>query len=138
MINHISTFFEQFASIKVISTSVFALATFLADEMAAPKSWEDVSLKVLLLLSVGALVRQLQSERKESKDEIAKLREDHKNEIIGLVNKTVSALEDNTKGLSEVTSATVDQTTYYKTVARNLLDQKINAGDNRNSKPTIP
>lgn len=133
---------DHIFNMKFVGTGVLALATVLADSLTEAKSWEDLSLKVLLLILVLYLGKTLQDERKESKNDIASLRaehgvtmEKHMESMGQLVTQNTKAIGDNTKALTEVTTATNEQNLYFKTIARNAVDQRLN---NQSPKPNLP
>lgn len=122
----ISTHLKMFASCMLITALV------LADMGVTPQSAEDYTLKGLLicaLLYVSRLLLIQQDAHKADMKEIAKL---HKEDCVQRENKLQSCIEAQTHSMSELTTLTREQTDYFKTVTRNIVDDRLN------SKPKLP
>lgn len=116
------------------------LLAILAQSMDDLKPWEEVSLKAVLM---GALIfggKLFLQQQREHKKEIAETWAQHKKEIaqhkeesVVREQKVVGALEANTRELSGLRAVTEEQTTYFKTVTRNLVEERL-----KGTKPTLP
>lgn len=101
--------------LKLIVTSAFAGGLYLA-QLAAdlPPGWEDKTMKGLLIAAILYLVRQLAMQRTDDKADALKREE-----------KMVAALDKNSATLAGVIDATHEQTSYFRDVAKNMIDAQI-------------
>ena len=105
-----------------IFSGVLAVATFaIADLGAAPQSIEDYSLKALLLVALVFVVRLLLIQQKEHKEELRTLRDRHETAMHDVV-------KANTESNQRVADLAEEQANYFKTVTRNIVDEKLKTG----------
>lgn len=102
----------------------------IAEAAAELKGWEDLSLKVLLIGAVIYLIRTQSQERKEHKAELHEAWDLHKKESDEREAKTTDVMTANTRALSELTKITEEQTTYFKTVTRTIVDERLKTKSN--------
>ncbi len=112
-----------------------ALAAFslLADLVTETKGWEDLGIKTLLLAALVFVGRLLMKEQTEHRAEIKELQAAHKAEFIARDSTMVAALIRQAEAIEEQTGILREQTDYYKTVTRNIVEDRL-----KQTKPNIP
>lgn len=113
------------ASIVTVKTKIalgFICASALAaaDAQVAPWSPEDYTLKGALAIAVVVLWRLILKQQAEHKQEMAALRDKYESDM-----KTV--VTANTASNEKVAQLAEEQATYFKTVTRNIVDEKLHA-----------
>lgn len=104
---------------KLFLASGVALAAIIADVTASPEPpWESYTLKGILVAAVIYLVRELSAERANNKIE-NKLREE----------RMLSAMEDMSDGHKELVTATKQQTQYFESIAKTLIERGMGNAD---------
>lgn len=93
----------------------------LGDIASEAKSWEDVSMKVLLLVAVVFLVRLLLKREAENEAKNA----DREKRVLDALNRSADSMD-------ELMKLTKEQTDYYKAVTRNIVAERLNV------KPSLP
>jgi hypothetical protein len=132
MLSHLSA---HLLEIKLTLAAIVGLAAGIADATKTldANGWEELGLKGLLLFAVYYIGRLFLDANKAHKAEMQSTWEAHKAEAATRESKLVNAIEANSKGLSELTALTKEQTDYFKTVTRNIVDEKLKA-----FKPQLP
>ena len=132
--------FHSVDHLKLALASVVGLVAALTDVAADVHGWEDVSLKVLLILAlifIGRLFLQQQQDHKadvkDHKGEVEKIWAAHKEDAEKREIKYLAAIEANKQCLQQLVALTEEQTIYFKTVTRTVVDEKLN-----NKKPQLP
>lgn len=116
--------------LKIMFAATIGFFAVIAEAAAELKGWEDLSLKVLLIGAVIYLIRTQSQERKEHKAELHEAWDLHKKESDEREAKTTDVMAANTKALSELTKITEEQTTYFKTVTRTIVDERLKTKSN--------
>lgn len=101
---------------KAMLASGVAAFAMLADIASDAKSWEDVSLKVLLLIAVVFLVRLLLKQQAE-----------HKAESVAREQRMLEALNRTAEGMEALTALIQEQTDYFKSVVRSVVNERLQA-----------
>jgi hypothetical protein len=96
-----------------------------ADMTVAPQTLEDYGLKGLLLITVIFLVRQLLKSQIEHKQEMKEERANHQATTAQREEKMVTALNKQADASDRMAAQIEEQTTYFKTVTRNIVDQHL-------------
>lgn len=122
------------ASIVTVKTKialgfVFASMLAVADSQMPPWSPEDYTLKGTLAVAVVVLWRLVLKQQAEHKLEMSTLRNKYEDDM-----KTV--VTANTASNERVATLAEEQATYFKTVTRNIVDEKLHA--KQPDHPTIP
>jgi hypothetical protein len=99
---------------KAMIASCVAASAMLADIASETKGWEDVSLKVLLLVAVVFLVRLL-----------LKQQEEHKTESAAREQRMLDALNRTADGMEALTTLTQEQTDYFKSVVKSVVSERL-------------
>ena len=101
--------------LKLVLASGVALLAFLADITASQEpAWESYTLIGILLIAVVYLVRELSAERATNKIE-GKQREE----------RMLSAMESMTQGHKDLVDATKQQTKYFESIAKTLIQRGL-------------
>lgn len=102
-----------------LATGGLAVVILAAADMAAPpQSIEDYSIKAMMGAVIIFLVRLLLKQQAEHKQELKEERTQHQEKVVSSMNKQAEALE-------RVADLTEEQTTYFKTVTRGIVDEHI-------------
>ena len=101
---------------KAMMASAVAGFAMLADITREAKGWEDVSLKVLLLIAVVFLVRLL-----------LKQQEEHKVESAAREQRMLEALNRTAEGMEALTALIQEQTDYFKSVVKSVVSERLQA-----------
>ena len=101
---------------KAMLASGVAAFAMVADIAGNAKSWEDVSLKVLLLIAVVFLVRLL-----------LKQQADHKAESTAREQRMLEALNRTPEGMEALTALIQEQTDYFKSVVKSVVSERLQA-----------
>lgn len=124
--------------IKLAIASALGLGTFLADISGDYKGWEDLSLKVLLLIALVYIGRLYLQQQKDHKSEVADYRREivdtwaaHKRDVEEREDKMNAALLAAREDMAILIGLTKEQTDHYKSVTRKLIEDRI-------AKPTLP
>jgi hypothetical protein len=107
---------------KAMVASSIAAFAMLADFATEAKGWEDVSMKVLLLVAVVFLVRLVLKQQAE-----------HKADSAAREQRMLEAINRAAEGMEKLTDLTKEQTDYYKAVTRNIVAERLNV-----KQPTLP
>jgi hypothetical protein len=99
---------------KAMLASGVASFAMLADIASEAKGWEDVSLKVLLLVAVVFLVRLLLRQQTE-----------HKVESAAREQRMLEALNRTADGMEALTALTQEQTDYFKSVVKSVVSERL-------------
>ena len=99
---------------KAMVASGVASFAMLADIASEAKGWEDVSLKVLLLVAVVFLVRLLLRQQTE-----------HKLESAAREQRMLDALNRTADGMEALTTLTQEQTDYFKSVVKSVVSERL-------------
>lgn len=110
---------------KILAVFVGGVLVAVADSQFPAQSIEDWTAKGLLALAVGVLYRLLMKSQAESKE----LRDKHESRLL-------TVIEANTKSNEKVCELAEEQATYFKTVTRDIVNEKLHAA--KQSPPTIP
>lgn len=103
---------------KLMLAALFAtFGTLLGEIPANFGEWENLSLKVILLIAVVWLVRQNLKERAENLIEMGKRTE---------------AIDRQTEAIANLARLTEEQTNYFKSYIRNVMNERLNI------KPNLP
>lgn len=116
---------EQLFELKIAFVAFIGSLAVIAETATELKGWEDTSLKALLIGAVIYLVRSQSQDRKEHKAELHEAWDLHKKESDEREARTTDAMIANTKALAELTKITEEQTTYFKTVTRTIVDERL-------------
>lgn len=132
MLHHLADYATE---IKLTIAAAVGFAAWLADasEQLNIKGWEEAGLKGLLILAVIFIGRLFLEAQKTHKAEIQATWDVHKKDVEVREAKLHQCIADNTKCLTELTALTREQTDYFKSVTRNLVNEKLNGG-----KPPLP
>ncbi len=84
------------------------------DAIKEAQGWADLGLPGLLIVALVFVVRELQQERAEGRKE-----RDEREE------RMLEALNKNAESLNQLTTLTKEQTDYFKSVTRNIVEQHI-------------
>ncbi len=120
--------------IKMSIASIVAGGAFLADIATEMKGVEELGLKAILCAALIWIVRLHLTQQKEHKQELRDIWALHKKEAEDRELRANETREANTRALNELTSLTKEQTDYFKTVTRNIVEDRIKAKPT----PTIP
>lgn len=101
---------------KAMMASGVAAFAMLADIASDAKNWEDVSLKVLLLIAVVFLVRLLLKQQAE-----------HKTESAAREQRMLETLNRTAEGMEALTALIQEQTDYFKSVVKNVVSERLQA-----------
>lgn len=101
---------------KAMIASGVAAFAMVADIASEAKGWEDVSLKVLLLVSVVFLVRLLLRQQAE-----------HKAESAAREQRMLEALNRTAEGMEALTVLIQEQTDYFKSVVKSVVSERLQA-----------
>jgi len=116
---------------KVFVGCVAILVLGIADANVTPATLEDYTLKGLLLISVGLVIRQIMKERVEHRAEVETLRVQHKSEMSLILNEVKKSVDANTK-------ATDEQIQYFRTVNQRLVDRGMNMANESTQRLPLP
>lgn len=118
--------------LKLGLASSVGLIAAVTDVAADPHGWEDLSLKAILIAAVifiGRLFLQQQQQQRdqqhEHKAEIEKTWDAHKQDAEKREVKYCTALDANSKCLTELVTLTREQTDYFKAVTRDVVNEKL-------------
>ncbi len=128
--------------IKLMLASALGLSAILADISGDYKGWEDLSMKVVLLIAVVFIGKLYLQQGIEHKQELAKIWADHKKEMAETwaehkkdvetrEEKMNDALRGNREDMAVLIGLTKEQTDHYKSVTRKLIEDRI-------AKPNLP
>ncbi|RBP37024.1 hypothetical protein DES53_115165 [Roseimicrobium gellanilyticum] len=99
---------------KAMLASGVATVAMLGDIASDAKSWEDVSLKVLLLIAVVFLVRLLLRQQAE-----------HKAESAAREQRMLETLNRTAEGMEALTALIQEQTDYFKSVVKSVVSERL-------------
>jgi len=116
---------------KILLASVVAASAAVADVLTDAKGWSELPLPVILgcaLVFVFHLMLKQQAEHKEERaaSNAAQQASAEKRE-----ERMVAAMSAQAEALEKVAALTEEQTTYFKTVTRNIVDQHIGVKGSR-------
>ena len=127
------SFLHAFAfEVKTGIAAILGGSALLADLATEAKGWEEVSLKVILILALVYICKLYLEQQKEHKAELRETWDLHKRESLERERLSKESQEANTRALNELTTLTKEQTDYFKTVTRSIIDERIK------NRPTIP
>lgn len=116
---------EHLLEIKIALAASLGFFALIAEAATELKGWEDLSLKALLIGAVIYLIRTQAQDRKEHKAELHEAWTQQKKESDEREAKSTEVMIANTKALAELTKITEEQTTYFKTVTRTIVDERL-------------
>jgi hypothetical protein len=99
---------------KAMMASGVAAFAMVGDIAAEAKGWEDVSLKVLLLIAVVFLVRLLLKQQAE-----------YKAETVAREQRMLEALNRTVEGMEALTGLIQEQTDYFKSVVKHVVSERL-------------
>lgn len=99
---------------KAMMASAVATGAMVGDIAAEAKGWEDVSLKVLLLIAVVFLVRLLLKQQAE-----------YKAETVAREQRMLEALNRTAEGMEALTGLIQEQTDYFKSVVKHVVSERL-------------
>jgi branched-subunit amino acid ABC-type transport system permease component len=99
---------------KAMMASAVATFAMVGDIAAEAKGWEDVSLKVLLLIAVVFLVRLLLKQQAE-----------YKAETVAREQRMLEALNRTAEGMEALTGLIQEQTDYFKSVVKHVVSERL-------------
>lgn len=109
-----------------LATGGLALVLISAADMAvAPQTFEDYGLKGLLIVTVIFLVRQLLKTQAEHKAEMKEERATHLAANAQREEKMIAAMTKQAEELGRVADQTEEQTTYFKTVTKDIVNERL-------------
>lgn len=118
--------FHHFAfELKLVIVSLLGAIALVADGLADFKNWEDFGLKTILGAAVLYIGRIFLQQQKDHKAELLSLWQEHKAESLSRESAGKAALDANTKALCDLTVLTKEQTDYFKTVTRTIVDERL-------------
>lgn len=120
------------AHLKIVAACAVILATFIADGFTKPASYEDVGLKTILIIAIVYLARLLTKQQEEHKTERAKDAEKHLADAAVREEKMLAAVNRQSDAMERVAQLTEEQTSYFKTVTRTIVDERLA------KKPNVP
>lgn len=106
-------------------TAVAVLAA--ADSVVTPATLEDYGLKGLLIISLIFVVRLLLRQQADHKVELREQQAQHREEASRREERMLQAIHAQVEGLEQLTLLTKEQTDYFKSVTRNILDQHLHS-----------
>ncbi len=127
--------------VKIAVATTIAGTTFLADLVSETKGWEDLGVKTLLLSALIFVVRLLLKQQVEYKTEIKELLATHKAEYMARDTTMASALNRQAEAIEAQTVILREQTDYYKTVTRNIVEDRLKQTKPKHSanpNPNVP
>lgn len=108
-----------------MSAALVAASSLLAQISTDLRGIEDLGVKAIFGGALIWCVRLLLAQQAEHKKEVRDIWQAHKAEYsVTLANATLTT-EANTKALNDLTAITKEQTDYFKTVTRSIVDEKI-------------
>lgn len=120
--------------IKMLAASLIAITAAITDAVAAPKGWEDVTLKGILIAALVFVGRLYLGQAKEHKEEIRLHKEEikatwaeHKNEVEKREIKMFDCMHTQNVTLAKLCDLTQEQTDHYRTFVKAAVDAKLNA-----------
>ena len=119
------------AKCKLFVACLMTVAFFIADATAVPGSYEDLGLKACLVVALVFTVRLLLKQQEEHKADRAKDAETHLVAAKDREEKMVGAMTKQAEALERVAELTQEQTDYFKTVTRGIIDDRL-------KKPNLP
>lgn len=123
---------EHLLELKIAFVATIGFFAVITEAVTELQGWEEASLKVLLVAAVIYLVRSQAQDRKEHKAELHEAWDLHKKESDEREAKTTDAMIANTRALADLTKITEEQTNYFKTVTRTIVDERLK------TKATLP
>lgn len=117
--------------LKVAIAGGVALIAAVGDVNVDPRGWEDVSLKVLLILALIFIGRLYLAQMREHKAEMKEAWAMHKKESNEREERHNRHLAANTECLTALVVGSREQTDFFRTVTRGLVEERI-------KKPTLP
>lgn len=111
--------------LKFVLASSVGLIAAVTDVVADVHGWEDVSLKAILIAAVIFIGRLFLQQQREHKAELEKTWDAHKQDTEKREAKYCTALDANTKCLTDLVGLTRDQTDYFKAVTRDVVNEKL-------------
>lgn len=116
---------------KIALGFIFASMLAAADAQVTPWSPEDYTLKGILAAAVVVLWRLVLKQQAEHKSDMAKQQAEHKAEITVLRDKYEEDMKTvvvaNTASNEKVAELAEDQATYFRTVTRDIVNEKLHA-----------
>lgn len=113
------------ANWKLASGGLAVVLLAAADAVTPPQSIEDYSIKALMGIVIIFVVRLLLTQQKEHKQELKDEREHNRTEAAQREEKMVTAMTKQAEALERVADQTEEQTTYFKTVTRGIVDEHL-------------
>ena len=111
---------------KVYLASLAAFVSVLAN--AVPEGlppWAEKSWPLLLVGAIVWMAKLLVQMNSEHRKEIAATWAEHKRDVEEREERLVTAMEASAKAQRELATLTEAQTNYFKTVTRNIVDQRL-------------
>src|SRR3954470_23538205 len=108
------------AKAKLTMGTLAVVALGVADTQAIPLSIEDYSIRGGLTVGLIFTVRLLLQTLKEHKAEMKELRDKHEERL-------ATVIESNTESNRKVCQSAEEQLTYFKTVTRDIVNEKLHA-----------
>lgn len=118
---------------KLFVSCLVAVGCVLADAGTTPGSYEDMTLKTILVIALVFVVRLLLKQQEEHKAERAKDAETHLTAATAREEKMLTAMQRQSDAMERVAELTQEQTDYFKTVTRGLVDERL-----ASKKPNLP
>jgi hypothetical protein len=117
--------------LKLALASVVGGIALLADMANEFRGWEDVGLKGILIAAVIFIGRLYLKQQADHKQERKEDWDAHKKDREAAENAYRQVMEANSSLLKEIKAATEEQTVYFKTVTRNLVEQHLKGPDGK-------
>lgn len=100
--------------LKVATASAVAIVAAVGEAVGEWAGYESVSLKLALILAVGYLANELRRQRDKYEAEASKREE-----------RMATALQGAKDAMEELKTATETQTSYFKTVAQQIINASV-------------
>lgn len=117
--------------LKIGVVATLGAGALLADMSAEAKGWEDVGFKAALGLALIFVVRLLLKQQQDHKAEMRDTWTAHITETNHREDRLHQAMEARTTALDKLVTLTEEQTDYFRTVTRGIVNQHLN----RNGRP---
>lgn len=122
--------------IKLLGAAIVAIVAAAGEAVSEAKSWEDLTFKAALGIALIFVTHRLLTEQAERKAERESTWAAHKAEMKAMLeahqktsdereDRAHAALAANTEKLGEIAGLTKEQTDYFKTVTRNIIDDRL-------------
>lgn len=127
-IEHLIHFLLSYSSeLKIISAAFVAVSSLFAQISTDLRGIEDLGVKAIFGGALIWCVRLLLAQQAEHKKEVRDIWIEHKRESDERESRSAERTDANTKALNELTLITKEQTDYFKTVTRTIVEDRINA-----------